>query len=46
MIYTKKLLKWLKINNCNPIRLPIPTGTVLKPNIESPLEYDDATVYL
>jgi hypothetical protein len=33
------------MDNCNPVKLPIPTGTVLKPNIESLLKYDDATVY-
>jgi hypothetical protein len=43
-MYTKKLLERLKMDNCNPVKLPIPTGTVLKPDIES-LEYDDATVY-
>jgi len=46
MIYTKKLLKWLKMDNCNPVKLPIPIGTVLKPDIESPLKYNNATVYL
>ena len=46
MIYTKKLLKRLKMDNCNPIRLLIPISTILKPDIESPLEYNDATVYL
>jgi hypothetical protein len=44
MIYTKKLLKRLKIDNCNPVKLLILIGTVLKPNIES-LEYNNATVY-
>ena len=44
-MYTKKLLKRLKMDNCNPIKLLIPAGTVLKADIESPLEYDDATVY-
>jgi hypothetical protein len=44
-MYTKKLLKWLKMDNCNLIRLLIPAGTVLKSDIESPLKYDDATVY-
>jgi len=44
-MYTKKLLKRLKIDNCNPAKLLIPVGTVLKPNIESLLEYDNATVY-
>jgi hypothetical protein len=43
-MYTKKLLKRLKIDNCNPVKLLIPTGTVLKPNIES-LKYNNATVY-
>src|SRR6266568_6586984 len=45
-MYTKKLLKRLKMDNCNPIRLLIPTGTILKPNIKSPLKYNNATVYL
>jgi len=44
-MYTKKLLKRLKMDNCNSAKLPIPAGTVLKPDIESLLEYDDATVY-
>jgi len=44
-MYTKKLLKWLKIDNCNPAKLLILVGTVLKPNIESLLKYNDATVY-
>jgi len=33
------------MDNCNPAKLLIPAGTVLKPDIESLLEYDDATVY-
>jgi len=44
-MYTKKLLKRLKIDNCNPSKLLISAGTVLKPNIKSPLKYNDATVY-
>ena len=44
-MYTKKLLERLKMDNCNPVKLPIPTGTVLKPNIKSLLEYNNATVY-
>jgi hypothetical protein len=44
-MYTKKLLKWLKIDNYNPVKLLIPIGTVLKPNIESLLKYNNATVY-
>jgi len=44
-MYTKKLLKRLKIDNCNPVKLLILTGTVLKPNIKSLLKYDNATVY-
>jgi hypothetical protein len=44
-MYTKKLLERLKMDNCNPAKLPIPAGTVLKPDIESLLDYDDATVY-
>ena len=33
------------MDNCNPVKLLIPIGTVLKPNIESLLKYNDATVY-
>ena len=45
MMYTKKLLERLKMDNCNPVKLLILMGTVLKPNIESLLKYDNATVY-
>jgi len=45
MMYTKKLLKRLKMDNYNPAKLLILAGTILKPNIESLLKYDDATVY-
>jgi len=34
------------MDNCNPIRLLIPIGTVLKPDIKSPLKYDNAIIYL
>jgi len=44
-MYTKKLLKRLKMDNCNLAKLLILVGTVLKPNIKSLLKYDDATVY-
>ena len=44
-MYTRKLLKWLKIDNYNPIRLLIPVSTVLKPNIKSPLKYNNVMVY-
>jgi len=44
-MYTKKLLKRLKMDNYNPAKLLILVGTVLKPNIKSLLKYDDATVY-
>jgi len=44
-MYTKKLLKRLKIDNCNPAKLLILIGTVLKPNIKSLLKYDNAIVY-
>jgi len=44
-MYTKKLLKRLKIDNCNLTKLSILTGTILKPNIKSLLKYDDAIVY-
>ena len=43
-MYTKKLLERLKITNCNPVKLLILAGTILKPNIET-LKYDNATVY-
>jgi hypothetical protein len=43
-MYTKKLLERLKIDNYNLVKLLIPIGTVLKPNIES-LKYNNATVY-
>jgi len=45
MMYTKKLLKWLKIDSYNPAKLLIPAGTVLKADIKSPLKYNNATVY-
>ena len=44
-MYTKKLLKQLKMDNCNPVKLLIPIGTILKPNIKSLLKYNNATVY-
>ena len=44
-MYIKKLLKRLKIDNCNPAKLLIPAGTILKPNIKSLLKYNNATVY-
>jgi hypothetical protein len=44
-MYTNKLLERLKMNNCNPTRLPIPAGTVLQPNTEEPLDHNKATVY-
>jgi hypothetical protein len=44
-MYTNKLLKQLKINNYNLIRLPIPAGTVLQPNTKDPLDRNKATVY-
>ena len=34
------------MDNCNLVKLLIPTGTVLKLNIKSPLKYNDATVLL
>jgi len=45
MIYTKKLLKRLKMDNCNLAKLLILTGTILKPNIKSLLKYNDAIIY-
>jgi len=44
-MYTKKLLKWLKMDSCNLAKLLIPAGTVLKADIKSPLKYNNATVY-
>jgi len=44
-MYTKKLLKWLKMDSCNLAKLLIPAGTVLKADIKSPLKYDNAIVY-
>ena len=45
MIYTKKLLKRLKMDNYNLVKLLILIGTVLKPNIKSLLKYNNITVY-
>jgi hypothetical protein len=45
MMYTKKLLKRLKMDNYNLVKLLIPIGTVLKPDIKSLLKYNNATVY-
>jgi len=44
-MYTKKLLKWLKIDSCNLAKLLIPASTVLKADIKSPLKYNNAIVY-
>jgi len=44
-MYTKKLLKRLKIDSCNPAKLLILASTVLKADIKSPLKYNNATVY-
>jgi hypothetical protein len=44
-MYIKKLLKRLKIDDYNLVKLLIPIGTVLKPNIKSLLKHDNATVY-
>ena len=33
------------MDNCNPIRLLIPASTVLKPDIKSPLKYNNAIIY-
>ena len=33
------------MDNCNPAKLLIPVGTVLKPNIKSLLKYNNAIVY-
>jgi len=44
-MYTKKLLKWLKIDSYNLAKLLILAGTVLKADIKSPLKYDDVIVY-
>jgi len=45
MIYIKKLLKQLKMDNYNPAKLLILIGTVLKPNIKSPLKYNNTIIY-
>ena len=44
-MYTKKLLKRLKIDNYNLVKLLILIGTILKPDIKIPLKYNNATVY-
>jgi len=44
-MYTKKLLKWLKMDSCNLAKLLILAGTVLKADIKSPLKYNNAIVY-
>jgi len=44
-MYTKKLLKRLKIDNCNLAKLLIPAGTILKPDIKSLLKYNNVIVY-
>ena len=44
-MYTKKLLERLKIDNCNLIRLLILVSTVLKPDTENPLKYNNIIVY-
>jgi hypothetical protein len=44
-MYTNKLLKRLKMNNCNLIRLLISAGTVLQPNTKDPLDHNKAIVY-
>jgi len=44
-MYTKKLFKRLKMDSYNLAKLLIPAGTVLKADIESPLKYDNTTVY-
>jgi len=44
-MYTKKLLKRLKMDNYNLAKLLILVGTVLKPNIKSLLKYNNVTVY-
>jgi len=33
------------MDNCNLVKLLIPIGTVIKPNIESLLKYNNMTVY-
>jgi len=45
MIYTKKLLKQLKMDSCNLAKLLILASTVLKADIKSPLKYNNAIVY-
>jgi hypothetical protein len=43
--YIKKLLQRLKMESANPVRLPIPAGTVLKSDPENLLIGDDVIVY-
>ena len=43
--YITKLLQRLKLKNANPVKLPIPAGTVLKPDPDNLLEGDEITVY-
>ena len=45
-MYTKKLLKWLKIDNYNLVKLLILASTILKPNIKSPLKYNNTVADL
>ena len=44
-MYTKKLLKWLKIDSYNLAKLLILASTILKADIKSPLKYNNTTVY-
>jgi hypothetical protein len=43
--YIKKLLQRVKLDNANPVKLPIPAGTVLKSDPDNLLQGDDILVY-
>ena len=43
LLFINDMLIVGKRRHLNITKLPIPTGTVLKPDIESPLKYNDAT---
>ncbi len=44
-LYTKKLLERLAMNNCHPTYLPMPAGTVLKPDKDHLLDQGNSFVY-
>jgi len=43
-MYIRKLLKRLKMDNYNPVKLLILIGSILKPNIKT-LKYNNTMVY-